>query len=324
MKFIYNKCLMLTLVVVCTTFFSVPQAGLAQGSNSNFQFQSEESLVATSTTTTTNGTVNAEDATPSTTAAGIISQRELVQSKDITQPEELSEKVAIISLFEDRLVDKLGWFNGMAFWVQESVRAGVPANTIFLILLTPFLALLVSFVRTVVGLPTLDMLVPIALAFALVAVGITVGLLVLSAILIASYISKISLTKLKIMFYPKRSLSMVLLSLAVFAALSVGVVLDFERILSVSIFPILVLMLLGDMIVSVQLHKSSSETFMITATTIVIGLVGYLAATSIAIQNFIILYPEVLFLVIPANILVGRYFGLRLFEVFRFNKVSLD
>ena len=159
----------------------------------------------------------------------------------------------------------------MAYWVQEAVRMGIPANTIFLILLTPFLAFIVSFVRVVVGLPTLDMLVPIALAFALVAVGITVGLLVLGAILIASYLSKTSLAKVRIMFYPKRSLSMVFLAVAVFAALTLGVVLDFERILSVSIFPILVLMLLGDMIVSVQLHKAHLKHSLLPAQPFLLG-----------------------------------------------------
>lgn len=300
-----------------------PSTGLAQVAPSSVQFGSQTEQVPTVALGSTTPVELGADPTASSTAANIISQRESTGAKDITQPEELQEKVAIISLFEDRPVTTLGWFNGMAFWVQEAVRAGVPANTIFLILLTPFLALLVSFVRTVVGLPTLDMLVPIALAFALVAVGITVGLLVLSAILLASYIAKKSLSRLKIMFYPKRSLSMVFLALAVFASLTVGVVLEFERILSVSIFPILVLMLLGDMIVSVQLHKSSSETYLITGTTIIIGLVGYLAATSLSIQNIIILYPEIVFLVIPLNILVGRYFGLRISELFRFNKVTV-
>lgn len=290
-----------------------------------FQFSrgtasTSEADIATSTATTS----VAEDS-PSARAANIISltQNRLL-GNNLTQPEELPEKTAIISLFETRPVNEPSILNIMAYWVQEAVRVGIPANTIFLILLTPLLALIVSFTRVVVGLPTLDMLVPIALAFALVAVGITVGLLVLGAILVASYISKVSLSRVRIMFYPKRSLSMLFLALAVFGALTLGVVLEFERILSVSIFPILILMLLGDMIVSVQLHKSSAETFMITGTTIAIGLIGYLAATSSVIQNTIILYPEIVLLVIPANILVGRYFGLRVLEVFRFNKVEVE
>ena len=288
-----------------------------------FQFKSEVATTATSAASIATST--AEEDSASATAASIINQRQsTVLSNDLTQPEELPEKTAIITLLETRPVTEPSLINIMAFWVQEAVRMGIPANTIFLILLTPFLAFIVSLTRVVIGLPTLDMLVPIALAFALVAVGITVGLLVLGAILIASYIAKMSLSRLRIMFYPKRSLSMVFLAVAVFAALTLGVLLDFERILSVSIFPILVLMLLGDMIVSVQLHKSFSETFLITGTTIAIGLIGYLAATSSVIQNMIILYPEIILLVIPANIIVGRYFGLRVLEVFRFSKVEIE
>ena len=288
-----------------------------------FQFKSEVATTATSAASIATST--AEEDSASATAASIINQRQsTVLSNDLTQPEELPEKTAIITLLETRPVTEPTLFNIMAFWVQEAVRMGIPANTIFLILLTPFLAFIVSLTRVVIGLPTLDMLVPIALAFALVAVGITVGLLVLGAILIASYIAKMSLSRLRIMFYPKRSLSMVFLAVAVFAALTLGALLDFERILSVSIFPILVLMLLGDMIVSVQLHKSFSETFLITGTTIAIGLIGYLAAISSVIQNTIILYPEIILLVIPANIIVGRYFGLRVLEVFRFSKVEIE
>jgi hypothetical protein len=300
-----------------------PSVGQAQSEDRTvFQFRSKEP-VATSTASTT--ATSTKDVSASATAASIINQRQsLTPGNDLTQPEELPEKTAILSLFESRPVNEPAILNIMAYWVQEAVRVGIPANTIFLILLTPFLAFFVSFVRVVIGLPTLDMLVPIALAFALVAVGITVGLLVLGAILIASYLSKVSLSRVRIMFYPKRSLSMIFLAIAVFAALTLGVVLEFQQILSVSIFPILVLMLLGDMIVSVQLHKSSAETFTITGTTIFIGVVGYLAATSTTIQNMVILYPEIILLVIPANIIVGRYFGLRVLEVFRFNKVVID
>lgn len=298
-------------------FLFLPPSVFAQVNEDSVQFRDDALIGA--------GIIDSSPNTASTTAANIINQQQTsALPNDLTQPEELTEKVAIISLFEARPVTELNIFNGMAFWVQESVRAGIPANTIFLILLTPFLALFVSFVRVVIGLPTLDMLVPIALSFALVAVGINVGLLVLTAILIASYLSKKSLSALKIMFYPKRSLSMVFLAISVFAALTVGVIFEFERILSVSIFPILVLMLLGDLIVSVQLHKSASETTVITGTTILIGLVGYAAATSSVIQNTVILYPEMILFVIPANILIGRYFGLRVLEMFRFNEVNAD
>jgi hypothetical protein len=294
----------------------VPQFAMAQESGV-FDFQQAEQ-----TATTTEPLVASSSA--SSTASTLITRQDLVAEKNITQPEELNEKAAIITLFESRLVTEPNGLNIFAYWVQEAVRMGIPDNTIFLILLTPILAFLVSFTRVVVGLPTLDMLVPIALAFAFVSVGVTIGMFVLLAIILASFIAKRSLSSLKIMFYPKRSLSMLFLAIAVFAALTIGVMLELDRVLSVSIFPILILMLLGDLIVSVQLHKSSGETLLITGTTVALGLVGYIAATSLVIQDTLILYPEIVLLVIPLNILVGRYFGLRILELLRFNSVDLE
>lgn len=254
----------------------------------------------------------------------IIDQINAIDAKknDVTQPEELLEKAAILSLFESRKVDTPGLFTFIAYWIQKAVAFGIPANTIFLILLTPLLATIVSFVRVVIGLPTLDMLVPITLSFAFVAVGITVGLIILGAILCAAFVSKLIFTHLKIMFYPKRSLSMLFLSFFVFGALTVALMLGFTEILSLSIFPILILMLIGDSIVSVQIYKSVQETFLITGTTLAIGLLGFAMASSSAIQNTLILYPELILLVIPVNIMIGRYFGLRFLEYFRFNTLS--
>ena len=290
--------------------------------HSQYDFASDQPAAAIESTSSI---ATATTTIASTTLLNLIQQSVSAnQQNNLTQAEELPEKVAIISRFDSRLVMEPSGLNIFAYWVQEAVRMGIPANTIFLILLTPFLALLVSFTRVVIGLPTLDMLVPIALAFALVAVGITIGLFVLLAIILASFIAKRSLSNLKIMFYPKRSFSMLFLAIAVFAALTFGAILDLDRILTVSIFPILILMLLGDLIVSVQLHKSAQETFLITGTTVLLGIIGYFAATSQLIQNTLILYPEILLLVIPLNILVGRYFGLRVLELFRFNNVSTD
>lgn len=279
-------------------------------------------LEATATTSTATSTASVEEKEASTTAANIINQRReaVANTNDTTQPEELTEKVAIISLFEARPVDELNFYNFMAYWLQQGVQAGIPANTIFLILLTPILALMVSFVRVIIGLPTLDMLVPIALSFAFVSLGVSVGLFILGTIILASYVSKKVLSDVKIMFYPKRSLSMLFLSLFVFAALTIALMFEFERILSLSIFPVIVLILLGDLIVSVQLHKSASETFYITGSTIGLGLLGFALASSDIVRDTLVLYPELILLTIPANLIIGRYFGLRLIELFRFNQ----
>lgn len=245
---------------------------------------------------------------------------------DVPEDESLGQgseqQAAIFSLFESRIVSEFSLISFMAYWVQQAAQLGIPPNTIVLILLTPIIATLVSFVRVIVGLPTLELLFPIALSFALVSVGITLGLIILSAVLIASYVSNVLLKRFRMMFFPKRSLSLLLLSLFVFASLTVAVYFDVAAVKNVSIFPVLIIMLLGDSVVSLQLHKSFSETFTITATTILIGLVGYLMATSVTTQLALLLYPEIILFTIPINILIGRYFGLRISEYFRFKVLN--
>lgn len=302
------------IVSVLVLLLGLGQFALAQ---ENPEENSSGTSTPTSTTLIQDGVPNLSNA-----ANLILEKRDQITAQDKTQPEELPEKVAVLSLFEARKVDQLSVFSFIAYWVQEAVSLGVPANTIFLILLAPILALIVSFVRIIIGLSTFDMWVPIALAFVFVAIGVTVGMLVLGVILLASYASKVSLKGVRIMFYPKRSLSILFLSIFVLIALMLALTFGFDRIASVSIFPILVLMLLGDTIVSAQLTKSGSETLSITFTTILLGLVGYSLAVSGSVRDILLLYPEIVLLTIPLNLLIGRYFGLRVVEYFRFNNLS--
>lgn len=242
--------------------------------------------------------------------------------KDLTRPEDQPEKDEIQQLIEKRPVSSPNPFNLIAYWVQKAIALGIPANTIVLILLIPVIAMLVTFVRVVIGLPSLEMLVPIILAFAFVAVGITAGMLILSAVVVASFVSRALLRKVPIMHFPKRSLSLLLLAFFVFAALTLTIILDIESIRGLSIFPILILTLLGDSIVSVQLHKNMRETILITSVTIGIALLGYAIATSVFVRDMVILWPELVLLTIPINLLLGRYFGLRLSELFRFKSLQ--
>jgi hypothetical protein len=262
-----------------------------------------------------------------TTAQASFPATERVQTildpkKDLTKPEEILEKAAVFNLLEKRPVKEPGIFSFIAWWVQNSIDIGIPANTVVLILMLPILATLIAFMRVIVGLPSLEMLVPIALSYVFVAVGLVTGSVILVSVVAASFISRLILKKVRIMHFPKRSLSMLLLSAMVFAALSASIQFGLSNVQDISIFPILIMTLLGDSIVSVQLHKKMREAMTVTFVTIALGFVGFVLATMPFMRDMLILYPETILLLIPINILMGRYFGLRLSELFRFRSFS--
>lgn len=242
----------------------------------------------------------------------------IIQREDITRPEEENEKGEVLNLFRQRRVDNLRITNFAAFVVQASVKAGVPANTVILILLVPLLATIVAFIRHIVGLPSMEMLVPITFSVTLLATGLAAGFVLLLTILVGSYCSRFILKRVRIMQLPKMALSMFVMSLFVFVALSTSAIFGLFEVDDLSIFPILIFILLSDKIVALHFERSLKETSQITAITILLGILGFLVLSSSFIQNFILLYPETVFILVGVNILIGRYFGLRLTEYLRF------
>lgn len=240
------------------------------------------------------------------------------KQEDLTKPEEEEAKKEFIALFSKRPIEDVTFLNFIGFFVQYAVRSGVPANTIILILLLPFLAIVVVFVRQIIGIPTLEMFVPIALAITLVATGIAAGTVLLGTIIFASAVARLILRKIRIMQLPKMALSMLLVSVFVLGSLTVTTSLGLLNFRQFSFFPVLLLILLSDKIVGLYLARGNKSTLIITFFTLALGAAGFTLLSLEAVRNFVLLYPESILILIPINIIMGRYFGLRLTEFYRF------
>jgi hypothetical protein len=285
------------------------------------QFDPVESLIVDPSSESSLESELATAEADATVAARLEKERleaERKKNEDVTQPEQPEQKDEIKLLFEERPIKSVNFSNFFAYAVQHAVDVGVPANTIFVILVLPLLAMLIAFVRHVIGLPTLGLYVPIALSITLVSTGVAAGMILLASILLAATLAKFLLKRLKIMQLPKVALSMFVVALCIFATLTFSAQYGLLVVRQLSIFPILLLILLSERVVELQLERTLKETFLITLITCLLAIAGYGILTNPLIQNMVLLYPELVLLLIPANILIGRYFGLRLTEYYRF------
>lgn len=260
-------------------------------------------------------TDSASIATPSAEQQEELDRR---QEEDLTKPEEEDAKREFFALFANRQIDDPNLFNFMGFFVQYAVRSGVPANTIILILLLPFLATSVVVFRNIIGVPTLEMLVPIALAITFISTGTSAGIILLITILFGSTLARFILKRIRIMQLPKMAISMLIVSVCVFVALVISASFGLIAVTQLSFFPVLLLVLLSDKIVGLQLAKGNKSAIIITLFTLFLGAVGYAILSIQVIRSTVLLYPEIILLLIPVNIFLGRYFGLRLTEFRRF------
>lgn len=290
-------------------------AALLVGILFQMSFASQAEAQIRSVPTPTVSITTTPSATPSATATP------KPQKKDVTRPEGDEDRKNLMALFARRPANELTPFNFLAYGVQYAVREGVPANTITLILLLPFLATIVVFFRYIVGLPSLGLLVPIALSITLLSTGLIAGLILLATILVASLVSRFVLKRIRIMQLPKLALSMWLVAVAIIVALTVCATNGILSVRDISIFPVLLLVLLSDRVVALFLERSFKEVLSITLVTLLLGIIGFLLLSWTQLREIIILYPELVLLFVPINILMGRYFGLRVSEYIRFKPI---
>ena len=219
----------------------------------------------------------------------------------------------------DYKVDKWNGLNSFRWMIRLAIDRGVSTNTIVLLLLLPLIATLVSFLHYVVGLAGYGIFMPTMIAVAFLATGFFGGLLLFALILIISLVGNFILKKLKIHFWPARAINLMFISVAVFGLMLLTSFVDLIDISSISIFPILFMILLAEEFVRTQLVKSKSEAKNLMIGTIILAISGGVLMNFSSIQSLVLRYPElVILIVLVSNLLIGNYSGIRLTEIKRF------
>jgi len=211
-----------------------------------------------------------------------------------------------------------GW-NGISFLISEAVSRGVPENTVILLLLLPLVATLVSVIHYVVGLSGYGIFIPTMVAVALLATGVRSGLVLFAAILTITLLSNFLVKKLKLHFWPARSITLLGVSLVTFGMMVVASYINVVEVDKISIFPILFMILLTEEFVRTQLAKSKKEAVRLTLGTLILAVAGAMIMGVEGIGEIVLKNAEiVVLLVLVINIMVGRYGGIRLMEIRRF------
>ena len=211
------------------------------------------------------------------------------------------------------------FWNGISYLISEAVSKGVPENTVALLLLLPLVATLVSVIHYVIGFSGYGIFMPTMMAVALLATGIGSGLILFLVILVITLLSNLLVKKLKLHFWPARSITLLFVSLGTFGVMVLTSFIKIVDVSKISIFPILFMILLTEEFVRTQLIKSKKEAVSLTAGTLVLAVVGAMIMGVDGIEGMVLKRAEmVILIVVVINVLVGRYGGIRLTEIKRF------
>jgi hypothetical protein len=207
--------------------------------------------------------------------------------------------------------------------IESIVAVGVPQSTVILLLLLPFVSLLIAAFRNFVGVRGFGIFLPASLAVVFVAVGPLMGVGIFLVVATISTLVRLLLrrAKIKLHYLPRMSLILWFVCLAVLGVLYLSSTFKLDNP-NISVFAILISALLVEDFIRVSLGKSLKTALTLTAETLFLALVSYTSMVVVPLGGVAYAHPDVYLLVIlVANIVLGRFDGLRLLEIWRFRKL---
>jgi len=225
-------------------------------------------------------------------------------------------------------------WNFMSYFVNFLINQGIPDNTIALLLLLPVIATVVSFMRQVVGITTFGVYTPSIITLSFLIIGLPAGLLTLFTAILISGLIKPVFKKVRMLFIPQMAIIMTIVSLILFFVLIFGIYLGLfdAEFLSLAIFPMLILSTLAEKFISIKAEKGLTSAILLMTETVIVSIIAFIFVGGEInagifqfkfefIKNILISLPELVFLFLVINVVLGRWSGLRLLEIIRFREI---
>lgn len=257
-----------------------------------------------------------------TASSMVIIKDEPTQAPRPDLTEETKESVEPLKkILDEQKLPGRNIFNFIKYAIRDSVDAGVPPNTIVLLLLLPGVAALIASARHLVGLRGFGIFLPAALSIVFMATGPIVGIALFLLIVAISTLTRILMrrTKIKLQYLPRMALILHFVVIGILSVLFLTPYMGRIDFAGVSIFPVLFMVLLAEDFTKVQLGKSAKVAFGLAFETLILALLSYIFLNLKFIQEFALLRPETwIILIIIIDYFLGKYVGLRVVEYWRF------
>jgi hypothetical protein len=191
-------------------------------------------------------------------------------------------------------------------------------GTFRILLLVPIGALIISILRNVVGFPTFGIFMPLLIALAFRSTGTVYGVAIFCGVLLVGYAARSFLDKLHLLLVPRLSVILTLV-IACFTLLAlVGNKLGLRELMAVGLIPFVILTMTIERFFILIEESGVWEAFRAAIGSVGVSVIAYGIISWETLQFTFFVYPELILTVAALQILLGRYTGYRLSELYRF------
>jgi hypothetical protein len=193
-----------------------------------------------------------------------------------------------------------------------------------ILLMVPLGAFLMLLLRNVVGLKTFGTFMPVLVALAFRETKLVTGVILFTTVVSLGLLVRFYLEKLRLLLVPRLT---AVLILVVFLMALVSVVsnkLGLDQGLSIALFPIVIMTMTIERMSIAWEERGGAFALKEGIGTLIVAVLAYLVMSIAWLEHVIFVFPELLLVLFALTLLIGRYSGYRISELFRFRALAAD
>ncbi len=191
-------------------------------------------------------------------------------------------------------------------------------NVYRVLLMVPVGAFLIVILRNVIGIKTFGTFMPILISLAFRETELFWGMTLFSLLIFLGLLIRFYLEYLKLLMVPRLAAVLIIVIILMAFVSVFSHKLGFDRGLSVALFPMVILAMTIERMSLVWEELGPTEALIQGFGSLAVAALGYMCMSSRYLEHLIFVFPELLLLVLAMTLLLGRYTGYRLTELWRF------
>lgn len=212
-------------------------------------------------------------------------------------------------------------------FAQYLTNNGIPEETFYLLLVLPFVVLIITFFRYVIGLKSFSIYEPLIIAYALYFIsndfwiGLKFGVPFIFSIWLVGEILGRIFKNAKVHHYSIIAIKLSVASLLVIGVLTAAVLWGRTGFFTINALPLLIMVTMIEAVSVFQVKKGNFQANLLTLETLIISFISYAVISAHWFVNILVNNYYIVLIPVLLNYLIGRYSGLKLSEIIRFRNV---
>ncbi len=191
-------------------------------------------------------------------------------------------------------------------------------NVYRVLLMIPLGALLIVVLRNIIGIKSFGTFMPILIAMAFRETELLWGIVLFSTLVGSGLILRFYLEYLHLLLVPRLAAVLIIVVILMLMVSLLTHKLGIDRGLSVALFPMVIIAMTIERMSLVWEERGASEALQQGMGSLFIASLSYLLMTNTILEHLIFVFPELLLFLLAITLLLGRYTGYRLTEIWRF------